>query len=310
MVCLTNCIMKVQRATSTTGLWMTRETTGLSPDCPRCPVFRRMVIPRGWEQLDPELPASCHSSIPEQLHSCLWMEDKVDSTVNMVLLMGHCPTGEIYLAFYDIRLHGCKIPRIWDLSGLLCLTNFVCSNIKIVLRLKIHSIWRHDAPILNDKYFPKAAYGSMANMVEEDVETGLFKYPHLQLRNVSYSVRKGRREERILDMINIEARGGELVALLATSSKFPHYLIADILWYDVRFWYVSMNKENFELWKINVLNNSSSHITINLKSLSFIWWYLTHPFSIVWKFYFIADGERTITSGNRVIFVLHIQFNH
>merc|ERR1719232_349906 len=62
---------EVQRATSTTGLWMTRETTGLSPDCPRCPVFRRMVIPRGWEQLDPELPASCHSSIPEQLHSCL-----------------------------------------------------------------------------------------------------------------------------------------------------------------------------------------------------------------------------------------------
>ena len=80
--------------------------------------------------------------------------------------------------------------------------------------------YRHDAPILNDKYFPKAAYGSMANIIEEDSDTGLFKYPHLQLRNVSYSVRKGTREERILDMINIEARGGELVAILATSSEY------------------------------------------------------------------------------------------
>ena len=82
---------------------------------------------------------------------------------------------------------------------------------------------RHDAPILNDKYFPKSVYGgSMANIAdpEDQGDTGLFKYPHLQLRNVSYSVRRGRREERILDMINIEARGGELVAILATSSKY------------------------------------------------------------------------------------------
>ena len=64
--------------------------------------------------------------------------------------------------------------------------------------------------------------GSLANIAdpEEQGDTGLFKYPHLQLRNVSYSVRRGRREERILDMINIEARGGELVAILATSSKY------------------------------------------------------------------------------------------
>ena len=82
---------------------------------------------------------------------------------------------------------------------------------------------RHDAPILNDKYFPKSVYGGrMANIAdpEEQGDTGLFKYPHLQLRNVYYSVRRGRREERILDMINIEARGGELVAILATSSKY------------------------------------------------------------------------------------------
>ena len=87
---------------------------------------------------------------------------------------------------------------------------------------------RHDAPILNDKYFPKSVYGgSMANIAdpEEQGDTGLFKYPHLQLRNVSYSVRRGRREERILDMINIEAIGGELVAILATSSKYYNYIL-------------------------------------------------------------------------------------
>ena len=31
------------------------------------------------------------------------------------------------------------------------------------------------------------------------------------------------REERLLDMINIEARGGELVAVLATKSKISFY---------------------------------------------------------------------------------------
>merc|ERR1719362_2207415 len=49
-------------------------------------------------------------------------------------------------------------------------------------------------------------------------------YPHLQLKNLCYSVKQGnclggQREERLLDMINIEARGGELVAVLATKSK-------------------------------------------------------------------------------------------
>ena len=65
-------------------------------------------------------------------------------------------------------------------------------------------------------------------MQDSGTEAGLFKYPHLQLRNVSYSVRgRGGRagaglgaEERILDMINIEARGGELLAILATSSEY------------------------------------------------------------------------------------------
>ena len=72
-------------------------------------------------------------------------------------------------------------------------------------------------------------------MQDSGTEAGLFKYPHLQLRNVSYSVRgRGGRagaglgaEERILDMINIEARGGELLAILATSSEYNLSSLSD-----------------------------------------------------------------------------------
>ena len=82
--------------------------------------------------------------------------------------------------------------------------------------------YRHDAPMLNNKYFPKDGFGSMANMLEAEEMEG-FKYPHLQLRNLSYSVRSpgcaGGGEERLLDTLNMEARGGELVAVLATKSK-------------------------------------------------------------------------------------------
>jgi hypothetical protein len=73
-------------------------------------------------------------------------------------------------------------------------------------------ICRHDAPMLNDKYFPKDG-GLLGSHVPE-VEG--YKYPHLQLRNISYS-RGGR---RLLDSVSLEARGGELVAILATNSKY------------------------------------------------------------------------------------------
>ena len=47
--------------------------------------------------------------------------------------------------------------------------------------------YRHDAPILNDKYFPKDNYGSLANIVDmEETEAG-FKYPHLQVGSLSLS---------------------------------------------------------------------------------------------------------------------------
>jgi ABC-type multidrug transport system ATPase subunit len=75
--------------------------------------------------------------------------------------------------------------------------------------------YRHDTPMLNDKYFPKDTYGHLGDFIE-NAEVEGFKYPHLQLRNISYSVRKGRKEEMLLDMISVEARGGELVALLSS----------------------------------------------------------------------------------------------
>ena len=81
------------------------------------------------------------------------------------------------------------------------------------------------------------------------------RYPHLQLKNLCYTVKQANclggqrcshhhfdivirciiiinglsplcyREERLLDMINIEARGGELVAVLATKSKIIIILV-------------------------------------------------------------------------------------
>lgn len=95
--------------------------------------------------------------------------------------------------------------------------------------------YRHDAPMLNDKYFPKDAYGgSNAYLGQTNVsivphggmvtngqgEYDGFKYPHLQLRNVSLDVRREYKKfERILDGISMETRGGELVAIMSTKRK-------------------------------------------------------------------------------------------
>ena len=74
--------------------------------------------------------------------------------------------------------------------------------------------------MLNDKYFPKDSYGTIGDFIDNEEVEG-FKYPHLQLRNISYSVKRGRKEDMLLDMISVEARGGELVAVLA--SKGEHF---------------------------------------------------------------------------------------
>ena len=89
--------------------------------------------------------------------------------------------------------------------------------------------------MLNDKYFPKDVYGgSNAYLGQTNVSIvpngGLvttaqgeydgFKYPHLQLRNVSFDARrKGNQYDRILDGITLETRGGDLLAIMATRRK-------------------------------------------------------------------------------------------
>ena len=48
-----------------------------------------------------------------------------------------------------------------------------------------------------------------------------FKYPHLQLRNITFDARrsKGNKFDRILDGITMETRGGDLLAIMATKRK-------------------------------------------------------------------------------------------
>lgn len=95
--------------------------------------------------------------------------------------------------------------------------------------------YRSEAPMLNDKYFPRDVYGgSNAYLGQTHVSVvpngGLvtnsngdydgFKYPHIQLRNLSYDEkRKGNKYDRVLDSISMEARGGELVAIMATKRE-------------------------------------------------------------------------------------------
>ena len=101
--------------------------------------------------------------------------------------------------------------------------------------------YRHEAPMLNDKYFPKDVYGgSNAYLGQTNVsivpnggpvtngqgEYDGFKYPHLQLRNVSLVSRRGglfsgkKGFDRILDGITMETRGGDLTAIMATKRKY------------------------------------------------------------------------------------------
>ena len=124
--------------------------------------------------------------------------------------------------------------------------------------LKI-SLGRHDAPILNDRFavgshavLPRfdddedddrhldideeaphhhQGYDNSFGMDKMDTfesgggaaDTGVFKYPHLQLRNVSYDVKTSRNGwERVLEGINIEVKGGEIVAIMATNRKCQH----------------------------------------------------------------------------------------
>ena len=82
--------------------------------------------------------------------------------------------------------------------------------------------YRHEAPMLNDKYFPRDylsnGYLNGGTTANGDAGYDGFKYPHLQLRNVSFDTKNN----RILDSITMEARGGELVAIMATKRKWKN----------------------------------------------------------------------------------------
>lgn len=79
-----------------------------------------------------------------------------------------------------------------------------------------------EAPMLNDKYFPRDYLGINGyhagnhNAAPAADHVDGFKYPHLQLRNVSFATKAG---DRILEGITMEARGGELMAVMATKRK-------------------------------------------------------------------------------------------
>ena len=86
--------------------------------------------------------------------------------------------------------------------------------------------YRHEAPMLNDKYFPRdylngggglnGYHTGMANHGGAGDHVDGFKYPHLQLRNLGFATKAG---ERIPEGITMEVRGGELMAVMATKRK-------------------------------------------------------------------------------------------
>ena len=57
-----------------------------------------------------------------------------------------------------------------------------------------------------------------------------FKYPHLQLRDVSCDVRsEGGGWETLLNSISLEAKGGEILAILSTKCKLLLKLVIIVL---------------------------------------------------------------------------------
>ncbi|MPC78444.1 hypothetical protein E2C01_072930 [Portunus trituberculatus] len=70
-----------------------------------------------------------------------------------------------------------------------------------------------DPPMLNDKLFPRD------NPWAEEVGGVGMKTPHLQIRGLVYETHGHGGRTHLLDNISLEARGGEVLAVLATSGK-------------------------------------------------------------------------------------------
>ena len=67
--------------------------------------------------------------------------------------------------------------------------------------------------MLNDKLFPRD------NPWAEEMGGAGVKTPHLQVRGLVYETRGRGGRTHLLDGISLEARGGEVLAVLATSGK-------------------------------------------------------------------------------------------
>ena len=92
-------------------------------------------------------------------------------------------------------------------------------------------------PYTNEGYDPQKnqqTLGYTANGIEGG-GSAEFKYPHLQLRDVSCDVRsEGGGWETLLNSISLEAKGGEIVAILSTKCKhiiFQLYFYVNIFIY-------------------------------------------------------------------------------
>ena len=76
---------------------------------------------------------------------------------------------------------------------------------------------------MNDAYDAQKnqqTLGYTANGIDMGGSSAEFKYPHLQLRDVSCDVRsEGGGWETLLNSISLEARGGEILAILSTKCK-------------------------------------------------------------------------------------------
>lgn len=73
--------------------------------------------------------------------------------------------------------------------------------------------------MLNDKLFPRD------NPWPEDGGLGL-KGPHLQVRGLVFETRGRGGRTHLLDGITLEARGGEVLAVLATNGEY--YWLSDL----------------------------------------------------------------------------------
>lgn len=85
----------------------------------------------------------------------------------------------------------------------------------------------HDAPMLNERFFPKDSFYS--TLPGASSEGGLPRYPHLQVRDLSYELDMSsawhtlcggaRTKLRMLEGLSFEVRGGEILAVMATTES-------------------------------------------------------------------------------------------